>query len=302
MAIPVYIIAGFLGVGKTTLINHIVKTYSNSAGLFVINDELGTAPIDDEFFEHQCGWITNLRSGYLPEASLRELIGTLRYAAFDCNPDSILIELTGLAYPKTVVRIVKSPFFEGLLSLGGVVTVVNPEDVLDHSETVIDEQINAADTVVINKEDLVIDQEMLQRAHKRVASMTRQSCRILRSHYARVDACALLTSLSSAPFLEVRTPQCFMMNAILGYAIMNFFSHKSLSCQRLTTLLARHTRDILRAKGVLKTDLGDKVIQCVRGEVSMLQTVRNFDQSKLVIITRVNRQDAIQDDFSSLFL
>jgi len=301
MSIPVYIISGFLGAGKTTLINHIVKTFSNSANIFIINDELGSFPIDDKLFDYQSGWIANLQPGHPPNAYLRELIGTLRYAAFERHPECILIELTGLAHPRTVARIVKSSAFEGHLSLGGIITVVNPTELLNTCEKLIEEQIKDANIVIVNKEDLV-DKETLQYARDRIASITQEHCKILRSTYARVDTYALFTGTYSAPLVDDPIPQHFMMNITQQYTIMNFLSRDTLSCKRITTLLERYSQHILRAKGILRTDIGDKVIQCTQGKFSVLNTVRDLKFSKIVIISKADHKDTIQRDFSSIFM
>jgi G3E family GTPase len=269
--------------------------------IFIISDELGRFPIDAELFDYRSEWISSLQPGYSPDAYWRELVGTLRCVAVDRNSECILIELTGLAHPGTVAQIVKSPIFEGHLSLGGIITIVNPVELLNTREKLIEEQIKDANIVIVNKEDLV-DKGTLQQARDRIVSLAQDHCTILHSIHAKVDAYALFTNTSGELLLDDSIPQRFMVNMTQGYAIMSFFSHDTLSCKRITILLDWHSQHILRAKGILRTDIGNKVIQCTQGVFSMLNTVRNLTFSKLVIITKADHKDAIQKDFSSMFM
>jgi G3E family GTPase len=302
MPVPVYIISGFLGSGKTTLIHHIVETFSDSASdsarMFIIHDELGKFPIDGESFDDQKkSWIVSLQPGHPPCAFLRELIGTLRYAGMECNPDCILIELNGLTHPGTVARLVQSPAFEHRLTLGGVITVVNPVNVLNHVETLVEEQIKTATSIVMNKADS-LDKGTWQQAHERVVALARKDCPIFRSTRAKVDADALLTSASSGSIAVQPIPQPV---SVQKYAVMSYFSHETLSGNWITTLLDRHKQHIVRAKGLLQTDSGAKIIQCTRNEFSMLKTSRNLTCSKFVMITETTCKDAMHREFSAVF-
>jgi G3E family GTPase len=165
--IPVAILTGFLGSGKTSLLNSLLKDDMLSNAAVIIN-EFGDIPLDHLLVERSDENIIELASGCLCCTIRGDLIDTIRdlldrrdrkdVKAFD----RIIIETTGLADPAPVLHSVMSePMLLERCRLEGVVTVVDAVNgwaTLDaHGEAV--KQVSVADRIVLTKLDLLSGRE-----------------------------------------------------------------------------------------------------------------------------------------------
>jgi len=156
--LPVTVLSGFLGSGKTTLMNHLLATM-NRKRVAVIENELGEIPID-----HHLVLRTDLGSmdtvqGRTCCTAREEFLRLLHLIAYARKRyDRLLVETTGVAHPGMVAHaILGDPFLKEHMRLDGVVTVVDAKHILDHlgQDGHADEQVAYADLLVINKVDLV---------------------------------------------------------------------------------------------------------------------------------------------------
>lgn len=185
--IPVTVLTGFLGSGKTTLLNRIL-TENHGQRIAVIENEFGEIGIDqalvieadEEVFEMNNGCICCTVRG-----DLIRILGNLvkRRDKFD----RIVVETTGMADPSPVAQ----TFFvdddtKDLFALDGIVTLVDAKHVslhLDESDE-CKEQVAFADVIVLNKTDLVSDDE-LSRVEARLRAMN-SLARVVRAEHAKV--------------------------------------------------------------------------------------------------------------------
>lgn len=157
--VPVTVITGYLGSGKTTLINRIL-TEEHGQRIAVIENEFGALNIDhallklhveEEIYEMNNGCICCNVRGDLLRAMERLLKRRDKF-------DRIVIETTGLATPGPVAQtfFVDSDLAEKTV-LDAVVTVVDAKHVLQHVYDAPEcaEQIGFADVLVLNKQDLL---------------------------------------------------------------------------------------------------------------------------------------------------
>jgi len=163
------ILTGFLGAGKTTLLNHILKSKAHGLRIAVIENEFGEVGVDDalvieteeEIFEMNNGCICCTVRG-----DLLRILGKLHKQ--EKHFDHIIIETTGLADPAPVAQ----TFFvdEDVklhYDLDSIITVVDAKHILPHlseikpegveNESV--EQVAFADKILLNKIDLVTNEE-----------------------------------------------------------------------------------------------------------------------------------------------
>jgi G3E family GTPase len=192
--IPVTVITGFLGAGKTTLVNRILRE-EHGKRIAVIENEFGEVGIDDalvldaeeEIFEMNNGCICCTVRGDL----IRILSALMRRRD---RFDQILIETTGLADPAPVAQ----TFFvddeiRDQLRLDAIVTVIDAAHVLDHLNEVKPEgveneaveQVAFADRMILNKVDLV-SPERLADVEGRLRAIN-VAADIVRTENANVD-------------------------------------------------------------------------------------------------------------------
>ncbi|GAA1495359.1 CobW family GTP-binding protein [Paeniglutamicibacter kerguelensis] len=164
-AIPVTFITGFLGSGKTTLVNRLLQQKEGLRVGVVVN-EFGELPIDGSLISRSEGMdIVELANGCVCCASRGDLEGALSALASSGKPlDHILLESSGLADPGPVIERLVSPPLSDALHLQQTVTLVDAANFdrnLEHAEAAYN-QITHADLLVLNKTDLVSPQEVEQ--------------------------------------------------------------------------------------------------------------------------------------------
>jgi G3E family GTPase len=154
--VPIVLIAGFLGVGKTTVVNHILARAEGRRIAAVVND-FGAINIDAELIAGASDGIVSLTNGCiccsLEGDLLRTLSGILRR---NPRPDYILIETSGVADPVDIVRNLMDPVIWKEAPLETVLCIVDsttPPAKLD--DALLRSQLRAADVVALSKTDLL---------------------------------------------------------------------------------------------------------------------------------------------------
>ena len=203
--VPVTVLTGFLGAGKTTLIRSLLQR-AEGRRIAVIVNEFGDIGFDGSLIEDcaadacRPGDIVELTNGCICCTVADDFIPTMdALLGRDRSLDAIVIETSGLALPQPLLKAFDWPGVRTRATVDGVVTVVDataladgrvplhaevPDDPArthdDPVEEVFDDQLACADLVVLSKADLVEPAE-LDRIETRLATETRPGVRILRS-------------------------------------------------------------------------------------------------------------------------
>src|SRR5271163_5219242 len=161
--IPVTLVTGFLGSGKTTLINAALRSAELAKTVVVVN-EFGEVGLDHQLFASSSDAVVVLENGCLCCTVRSDLVGTLnslfhsRQAGEIPYFDNVVIETSGLAEPGPVLQaFLSEPTLDGLYRVASVLTLVDavnwPGTSEAHEESV--RQVALADKIRITKLDLV---------------------------------------------------------------------------------------------------------------------------------------------------
>lgn len=219
--IPVTVVTGFLGAGKTTLIRNMIES-ANGRRLALIINEFGDVGVDGEVLQG-CGDencdesdIVELANGCICCTVAEDFIPTMEYLLNrDQRPDHIIIETSGLALPQPLVRAFNWPEIKTEVTVDGVITLVDApavsegrfaaneaaveerrqaDEQLDHETPLgelFEDQVNCADLIILSKTDL-IDEAAIEKVSASVAKEARDGVRLVKAKNGKLPLEVLL--------------------------------------------------------------------------------------------------------------
>ena len=155
--LPATVIGGWLGAGKTTLVNHLLR-HAGGRRIAVLVNDFGEVSIDADLIEGAEGGVLSLAGGCMCCSWGEDLFGTLaRVRDRQPAPDVLLVETSGVAQPATVARLLR---LAPDLDVEGVVVLVDAETVRERAADryvgeLVRQQLAEADLLLLNKLDLV---------------------------------------------------------------------------------------------------------------------------------------------------
>ena len=218
--IPATVVTGFLGAGKTSLIRHLLENADGRRIALIIN-EFGDLGIDRGIVEGcaipgcEEDYIVELANGCICCTVADDFLPTITALLDRADPpDHIVIETSGLALPKPLLKAFAWPEVRARTTVDGVVTVIDAAAVaagrfaddpdaiaaaqaedpsLDHDnplEELFVDQVSCADLIVINKADLVAEGDASVEAA--LAPHRRPGVRAVSASHGRLDPAVLL--------------------------------------------------------------------------------------------------------------
>ena len=248
MPVPILLVAGFLGAGKTTVVNHLLAHAEGRRIAAVVND-FGAINIDAELIAGSADGVVSLANGCICctlEGDLLRTLATLLRR--DPAPDTIVIETSGIADPADIVRNLMDPVIFREAPLETVLCVVDatlPISKLD--DALLKSQLRAADAVALSKIDLV---------DEAARASLRQAVRALRPAAVVVDAIngdvptALLFPADPDHVPRELGPR---RPTEERFETLSWTSDHPLSLPKLQQAIARLAPKLARAKGLFET-------------------------------------------------
>lgn len=316
---PVTIITGFLGAGKTTFLNEILQ-HNKTANFLIIENEAGNANIDSELVKINSQSSVFEMTGGCICCSLSTELGTVLNSVIlsQVKYDYVLIEATGMADSGQIINMFSGARIQRYFKLDAVIGLVDASNFLtridDFSE--VNSQIVKSDIVFINKQDL-LPREELEKVEQRVRSIN-PLARIEKTSQGKFDGVDVLNTESfSASKVEESVIDFAQMTLLkeekelahkiqtLNYTIPGNFDMGKVAVW-FEDLLFLNKENILRVKALLSIqDMKHKlVLQSVGGDYYTSQGKEwgkdEARESRIVIIGTQLNEEEIRKGLGSL--
>ena len=157
LLIPTNIITGFLGVGKTTAITHLLNNKPAAEVWSVLVNEFGEIGIDGAMLKPLNAHVREVPGGCICCVAGLPMKVALNMMIATTKPDRIIIEPTGLGHPEDIIKTLTGEYYDTVLDLRATLTLLDPRKLNDERYTgnaTFQDQLAVADVLVANKVDL----------------------------------------------------------------------------------------------------------------------------------------------------
>ena len=287
--IPVTILTGFLGCGKTTLLNRILSE-NHGKKLAVIVNEIGQIGIDNQLIMNVEEEIMEMTNGCLCCTVREDLLVALKQlldvkAEGKMDFDGLVIETTGLANPGPIIQtFFLDPVIQSAYQINGVVTVVDSYHIHKHFEKGLEakEQIAFADVVLVNKLDLIEENEKENLLHE--IQGINPTAKLIEATNCEVDIPSLLQIQT---FKTKDTLQIYPHkehNHLEGVKSFVLREERPLDLQKLNEWMSAVVQELgeylYRYKGILSIDGVDKRIVFQGVHTLFVRTIESGKREK----------------------
>lgn len=281
MGIPLTLISGYLGTGKTTLINNLLRTTKKKIALLV--NDFGDVNIDESLIEARTDSVLSIAGGCVCCSYGNELIETLESMnSNEILPDHIVLEASGIALPSKIIQTISLMDF---LSFHGTVLLTDASRLRSQlndlyiSDT-ISLQIEQHDLLVLNKTDLLEEDELLNCID--TLSKRFEIRKFLKTVNAYIEEEDMLLDFSPSHKinLEKKQEHGFISSTIKPTGTMN--------AEALSTLLRDPVYNIERAKGFFKNKKGEVCTIQYDGLTLEIKKAENEKDPVFVVIGKKN--------------
>ncbi len=295
MPTPIYVISGFLGAGKTTLINNLLDSAPYSSRIMVLVNEFGSISIDKKIIKADPFNIVDLSGGCICCGMIIELIASLRFALDELRADVILIESTGLAVPQEIARQALSPVFEGRVEVRGIITVVDAGSVLIEDYPIIEAQLKEANVVVLNKVDL-IDSSTLGEVRDRIKLITPLECRLFETSFGRISYNHIFDRRFDSPHIPYPKTLPEEFDSTAGFATVSLVRSSITDADELIEFYQKHRHKIIRSKGFVMTENGGVEVQLSTSGIEVKDIQKPIQRTELVLIVKERDKEFIESE------
>lgn len=281
MKIPVYLITGFLGSGKTTLIKHLLETYASDKKLAIIQNEFAAHNLDGQELKENSNREFDLlevnNGSVFCVCLLSDFVKSFDTFITEYQPDIVLFEASGLSDPTSVGEILGSPVLKDKIFLANSICIVDVSHFLklEQMQQRMVHQVQMADKIILNKIDRTEDYTEVEHKVKRLNPFAQ----LLPTSYCNVSVRELFQEIPKGFKL---LPKSLGQPDIQTVVFKTTRAIKASSAEIFLKLVSEKS---IRIKGFILLD--DKSIKAVQysGKVLELKDVhRKIIQTELVIM------------------
>ncbi|WP_299577998.1 CobW family GTP-binding protein [uncultured Sunxiuqinia sp.] len=280
MSIPLHLVTGFLGSGKTSFLNHYLENTDSKSNIAIIQNEFSSINIDGRKFQQDASYqVLEINNGSVfCVCLLGSFIKSLNEFVEKYQPDMLIMEASGLSDPTGVGQIFQSPQLKGKIYLEHVWCLVDALNFkrMPSLRLRMEHQLRCADTIIINKTDQVgNDTDEIATWIRHVNPFANQ----LKGEYGRVATSGFKKALNLFPDDQ---------KGALGRPDVESVvirGHRGIHLEQLSRFIDRIKKDCIRSKGFLKLKDGEAIfVQGVFSEFTF-QEIPSFKGSgELVLI------------------
>lgn len=287
--IPLALVTGFLGSGKTTFLQRLVERYRERRMVYLIN-EFSPINVDGKLLDLPADKVVGVAGGSIfCRCLVTEFIGCLQRIAEGepGAPDGVIIEASGIANPKVIQQMLAETRLDQLYQLRTIVTVVDPGSFHDLLEALpnIAAQIQSADVALINKVDQYPQTQVA--ATEAALDRIRPGIKSVRTRFA--DADIDVFALSVQRTLAGDYALCSDPN----YVTTSVRLRESISLTSLIKAIDELGPAVFRVKGFVPTADGVKYLDVSHAGVN-ISSAPQAALRQLVVIGRGDARDRIE--------
>ncbi len=285
--IPLILVTGFLGSGKTSFLLNFLSAFSKSKRIAIIQNEFAQSSFDSEILKEEDNrfLLKELNKGSIFCACLfSSFKDTLADLAMNNNPDLVLIEATGIADPIAIAQVMDDERLNSSYYLQKIITIVDASRFLNVLENIIGvrHQIEVADLIFINKCDLA-DNEKIEQINRSIKEINPFASICFSNHGSFLQKNLLDSDVTS-----------LFSNGIKGeltkcgkghYVSRVLKTSQPISMESLNQFFNSLDADVLRVKGYVTDENGKSfIVQYVPGQKEIIPCSHSVGMTELLSI------------------
>ncbi len=281
--IPITLVTGFLGAGKTTFLKNYINQHKDEKSLYIIN-EFSSLDVDGQILSETEDNVMAISGGSIfckcLVADFIAVLKNVRESVHSNNIERVIIEASGMADPTVIVDMLKDTKLDDFFQLALIVSIIDSNSFLKlvHTLPNILTQVEASDIVFINKTD-IHDEKLVDSAYAKIKEIN-PSVKIVKTQYANFDNSQLELSRQKN-ILHGELANCRDPN----YDRYIIDQKDITSIDDLKNKISDSPRKIYRAKGYFKVDYQLFKLEYEGNNISITKETSADKQLGIVVIT-----------------
>ncbi|MBD3292677.1 MAG: hypothetical protein GF393_07105 [Armatimonadia bacterium] len=292
--IPICLVTGFLGTGKTTFLRHIVSQHGDRRIVYLVN-EFSPRDVDGVLLEEVEEDVVAIPGGSIfCRCLVTQFVGSLntipeRFDSPHEPLEGVVIEASGVADPMVIEQMLEETKLDETYQLATVVSVVDPGSLPKLVQTLpnISSQIKVADVLLLNKIDLFSAGEVERT--EAIAREINPDAPIIRT--VRCAAEIDLFAGGGPRGLEGDYALCADPN----YARFSIGLDETFNTDMLARALEAHSEEIYRAKGIVRTEQGAAYVDMSPAGLTIETMEGPAKPTGLAMIARGDSSESVQE-------
>jgi len=294
--LPLSLISGFLGAGKTSFLSHLINTRDKNSGkLAVVVNEFASLGLDGVQLPAGDYEKWELNKGSIFCICLRtDFISLLEKIVNEINPDEIWVEATGIADVSEIFKMIGVPSLRDKLYVRTNVCLVDPNTIFKILTTLraASEQVKLADAVILNKTDTVSEEVLLKT--EGVIKNLNAKAPIFRAVNAKIDQ-SIIPGFN-IPRFDIAKSEGHKPQPITSISITEDWI---IPAEKFKPWCENYSDKFWRVKGRLKTPEGNIWVEGISGKINFLSCPENISlpaPTSIAIIGKgINKEEILKE-------